>query len=153
MTGTAAPVTAAAPPAWATLLLRVRGLMLSGAFAAVVYGMLTNSSRSACPTQTGSVSTAQCVTYTLSPSWVVVAAMAIALLVGLGAASRRADARAAMRALDRTGTVIIAIALTSLVIAQVWFWALPVQQVLDHGGGLWFPFPFGAVMSDFTELG
>lgn len=153
MTGTAAPVRTAAPPAWATLLLRVRGLMLSGAFAALVYGMLTNASRSACPTQTGGISTAQCETYTLSPSWIVVAAMAIALLAGLGAASRRADAPAALRVLDRTGTVIVAVAFGSIVVAQVWFWMLPLQQVLDQGGGLWFPFPFGAVTSDFTGLG
>ncbi|WP_157432274.1 hypothetical protein [Agromyces italicus] len=153
MTDTAASVRTATPAAWVTLLLRVRGLMLSGAFAAIVYGMLTNANRTACPTPTGGLSTAQCETYTLGPSGIVVAAMAIALLAGLGAATRRTDAPAALRALDRTGIVIIAIALGSVVISLVWFWLLPVQQVLDHGGSLWFPFPFGSVTSDFDTAG
>ena len=143
----ATPRERTAPPAWANLLLRVRGLLLGGAFAAVVYGILTNAVRSACPTQTGDVSTEQCQTYTLGPSWMVVAAMAVAFLVGLGSAAKRADSAGALRTLDRTGTVIIAIALGSAVVSQVWFWMLPLQQVLDHGGSLWFPFPFGAVSS------
>ncbi|MFD5865639.1 hypothetical protein ACFWGP_11835 [Agromyces sp. NPDC127015] len=150
---TSPPARQSEPPRWAMLLLRVRGLLLSGAFAAIVYGALTHASRSACPTQTGDVSAAQCQTYTLGPSWIVVAAMAVAFFVGLGAAARRPDPLAALRSLDRTRVVIISIALGSIVISLVWFWMLPVQQVLDQGGSLWFPFPFGAVTSDFTTTG
>ncbi|HEY1105330.1 MAG TPA: hypothetical protein VGE78_04205 [Agromyces sp.] len=145
MTGTTAPPAATAAPPWTTPLLRTRGLLISGTLAAVVYGVLANAYRTACPTQSAGVTTAQCEQFVMTPSPIVFFAMVVALLVGVGRAARRSEPRAVLRTLDRTGSVIIAIALGSAAIAQVWFWLLPLQPWVDHGGSLWFPVPFGSV--------
>lgn len=135
----------AEPSPWAAPLLRVRGLLISGAIAAWVYSFMATGGRTVCPSDTSGASTTQCVQYTLGPSWLVVLAMVIVLLTGIGRAARQPDRAAVMRTLDRTGTIIIATALCSAVIALIWFWSMPAQQALDHGGMLLMPFPFGAV--------
>lgn len=141
----------------ASILLRVRGLIWSALGAGLLYGIVTNASRSACPggyAADGGYLDAdgqptdlvpQCISLTLQPSIFVSAAIVIVVLAALTRVLKRAGAEAdAFRIIDRAGIVLIAVATAAILISHVWFWLIPIGD-WNGSGMLWFPFPFGSV--------
>ena len=142
----------------ASILLRVRGLIWSALGAGLVYGFVTNASRSACPgggpsPNGGYLDTngqptdvaPQCISLTLQPSIILCAAIVIIVLAALTRVLKRANTEVeAFRIIDRAGIVIIAVVAVSIVISHVWFWLIPIADG-NGSGTLWFPFPFGSV--------
>ena len=141
----------------ASILLRVRGLIWSALGAGLLYGIVTNASRSACPggyAADGGYLDAdgrptdlvpQCISLTLQPSIFVSAAIVVVVLAALTRVLKRAGGEAdAFRIIDRARIVLIALATGSILISHVWFWLIPIAG-WDGSGMLWFPFPFGSV--------
>ena len=141
----------------ASILLRVRGLIWSALGAGLLYGIVTNASRSACPggrSPSGGYLDAngqptdlapECVSLTLQPSLFVAAAVVVVVLAALTRVLRRANTEAeALRIIDHAGIAIIALVSASIVIAHVWFWLIPIAD-WNGSGTLWVPFPFGSV--------
>jgi len=89
----------------------------------------------------------QCIQLTLQPSPVVYLAIALTVVIALGRAARAVDVGAAVRTLNRAGIVAVGITVVSMVIAFLWFQAIPTPA--EHGSIL-FPFPFGGGTMTFT---
>ncbi|PJJ72065.1 hypothetical protein CLV46_1627 [Diaminobutyricimonas aerilata] len=90
-----------------------------------------------------------CHSLTLSPTIFVVAAFAIAVVWSISTALRRAATEAeAIRYLDRAAAFVGITAGVSVIVAHVWFWTVPIEQI--GVGTVYFPFPFasGNVESD-----
>lgn len=87
----------------------------------------------------------QCVSLSLHPSPVVMLVLAAIVLWALRRVVRRAtDEASAIHILDRAALVAVVVAGASVVIAQVWFAAIPVYGIDGSGTYIW-PFPFGSV--------
>ncbi|TFV84409.1 hypothetical protein E4V99_04935 [Microbacterium sp. dk485] len=57
---------------------------------------------------------------------------------------RAADEPSALRILNRAAVAIPALAVTAIVVANVWFSVIPLFGIDDSGTYIW-PFPFGSV--------
>jgi hypothetical protein len=148
----------------ASILRRTRSLLYSALGAAFAYSVLSVASKGGCP---GGISadggfldaegrpteTAQnCINVTLQPSAIVYVAIAVIVLVAITRVLRRADSAAtAFRMLDRAAILLIAVTAIWLVITQVSFWMIPLDQ---WDGGEFFPIPFtfGNVEVDITPM-
>lgn len=147
------------------LVRRTRRVLVTALGAALVYGLFTNAGASYCgggttgdggfldsdgrPTDIAPT----CTSLTLSPNVLVFIAMAIVVFVGMGRVIKHAsDEAAALRTLDRTAMVVVFVALASLIVSQVWFALLPLEEFVEHGGSLWYPFPFGAVTIETSPM-
>ena len=149
------PAEALATLPGATVLRRVRRLLVWTLGAGWVYWTFTGGSMSRCAgglADGGYVDAAgntasdvpMCHSLTLSPSGVVIAAFAVAVLWSISTALRRAATEAdAIRYLDRAAAFVGIAAGVSIVVAHVWFWALPIERIgVDT---VYFPFPFASV--------
>jgi hypothetical protein len=146
----------------AAVIARVRRMVIGGAVLAFAYSSFAVASRGRCvggvsgsggfvdgdgmPTDTAPT----CLTLTLGPSPVVLVAMLALFVWSLGAVLHADSPDAAIRTLDRTAAVIVAVVVGSAVIAAVWFFALPLSSW--QGGDVAFvlPFPFGSVETEIT---
>ncbi|WP_309069369.1 hypothetical protein [Microbacterium sp.] len=111
----------------------------------VLYSLFTVSSRGRCYAPEGELSATgeTCETWTLGPSPFVGLAIAglVIWTVGWIARGTQNDAQAD-RLLESARGRVVVMALGSLLIAQIWFWAMPAPGATDT---VFFPFPFGAV--------
>ena len=132
------------------VLLEVRRLVLTALVTWILYSLLMRGSKDGCAdasldsTDASVVSIGwACPQWTLAPSPFVGLAVACLMLWALGRIARGAyTEQQASVLLHRAGRWVIAIPAVSLLIAQVWFWALPMPGETDV---VFFPFPFGTV--------
>ncbi|MEV8212861.1 hypothetical protein [Leifsonia sp. NPDC077715] len=148
-----APAGEAARPALVDrpILRRARALVLWALGAAIVYSALV-ASKGSCPggfAMDGGFLDAngdptdvqpQCIQLMLQPSPVVYLAIALTVVIALGRAARAVDVDAALRTLNRAVIIVVAIAVVSMVVAILWFQAIPSPA---ERGTILFPFPFG----------
>lgn len=137
------------------ILIRLRGVLLTAAAAALVYSALGGGSRSECSgggmDSDGNTPPESCVSLTMHPSWVVYAALGVILFVAIGRIARRADTLpAALRILDQAAILMIGLVLVSVAIGLVWLFAVPLDVVRGTGTVI-FPFPFNAPDVTFTH--
>ena len=133
------------------ILHRARALVLWALGAAILYASLV-ASKGSCPggfAMDGGFLDAdgdptnvqpQCIQLTLQPSPVVYLAIALTVVLALGRAARSVDVESALRTLNRASVVAVGIAVVSMIVAILWFQAMPTPA--EHGTIL-FPFPFG----------
>lgn len=141
------------------LLRRARALVLWAIASAILYSTLA-ASRGSCPGGFSSdgyvdahgdptTTAPQCVQLVLQPGPLVYIAIALTVVVALSVAAGAADLRVALRTLNRGVIVVVAIAVLSMVVATVWFFALPMPGPDD---GVFLPFPFGGGTMTVTPL-
>jgi hypothetical protein len=147
----AGPAAGSPPAADRPILRRARALVLWALGASLLYATLAASTAS-CPggfTADGGFLDAngdptsvqpQCVQLTLQPGPAVYVAIALTVVIALGRAARAVDVQTALRTLDRASILVVAIAVVSMIVAVLWFQAIPVPP---DGGTVLFPFPFG----------
>lgn len=143
----------------------IRLLVVWAIVAVALYSLFAHSSRGGCFggidgrggwIDTNGEPTAnepQCYMLQLGPSPLVLIALAGTVVWALTRVLRRAQSEPdALRILSRAGLVLVAIALGSLAIAQIWFFLLPVEQFADGTGTLIYPFPFASVEFELEPL-
>lgn len=150
----------------AAVLLRVRRLVLVAVVGALVSSSFMVATKMRCP---GGVDASggfidangdptdiapTCTTLSLRPSIVLYLGMALLVVWVLGRVARRTgDEASAIRLIDRTTIAIGAIALASIVIAQVWFALIPIDGIDGSGTYLWpFPFASGEIVVEPMEI-
>lgn len=150
----ATPTSLSAPPLsalpGASVIARIRRLLIVTGLVAVGYAAFTTSSRGTCvgapATQQGE-QVGSCIALTLGPSPLMLIAFVVVVIMALGRVLRHALTEAdAIRILDRTALTVGIVAVASVVIANVWFQLIPIETYDPIGGyRFFFPFPFGSV--------
>jgi hypothetical protein len=119
----------------------IRSLLITVVVAAVVSGVLLTTNRYQCYTETD-----LCVDLRMSASPVLYLGFAVIVFFALDRIiNRNLDPFEAARVLDRARTVVMIVALGAIVIAQVWFWAIPVGDFGARGINVISPFLFGVI--------
>ncbi|GAA1504273.1 hypothetical protein BJ978_000359 [Agromyces terreus] len=124
----------------AAVIRRIRRLLIWAGVTALVYGTLVTASKGGCPggaTGDGGYLDAngdptevvpQCVQLTLKPSGLVFVFIAVAVLVAISRVLRAGDQASAIRVLDRTAIVIVAVVAAWSVVTLVSFLSIPLDQ-------------------------
>ncbi|WP_193509645.1 hypothetical protein [Cryobacterium sp. BB736] len=148
----------------ADLLALVRRLIVAAMIAAVVYSALMSGSKGGCPGivpvsggRTGSFESTvdvvrSCVNLSLRPSPLVYIALALIVVWAIGAVLRKAhDEQEATRILERAVVIVNVVALGSVLISQVWFWLIPLDNWVG-GRTFFYPFPFGVIDLEISPM-
>lgn len=125
----------------AMIVRRIRRLVLVALVGLVVYSALVTASRGMCTDDV----LPSCVQVDMRASPVMVVAVVATLLWALTRVLRRADDEAAaLRILDRTAVVMVALLALAVVASQLWLRLVPLENWSGTG---WFglPFPFSTV--------
>ncbi|QDE36009.1 hypothetical protein FIV50_15160 [Microbacterium foliorum] len=151
-----APLQASSLPG-VEIIARVRRLLVVALAAAAGYSIFMTSNKGHCPggvaadgsfvgASGNATDTAPtCVTLSLQPSALVFVAIAVIAFAAITLVLRRAaDIPSALRYLDRAAAAIAILAVTSVVISQIWFVMIPITD-WDGTGTFFYPFPFGSV--------
>ena len=146
------PATSLSTLPGATVIRRIRGMLLSAMGTALVYGLVGTASKGACfdSVSEKAAGESSCVNLTLHPSPIVYTAIAVAVIVAITLVLRPGRSEAsALKVMDRTVTVIIVGTLAWAALTMVSFFAIPMEPPgLD--GTFTIPFTFGNVDVDFT---
>ncbi|NNC12375.1 hypothetical protein HII28_10860 [Planctomonas sp. JC2975] len=147
------PITARTPKAPAvgselpsrSVLIGARRLLIVCLFSALGYSALTTASRGGVTDSEGSASPATVVNLSLHPNPFFYAVIAAAFFFAVHRVlTRAADEEAASRMFRRASLVVVLMAIGAIVIADTWFFALPLEGWPNPG--TWIsPFPFGTV--------
>jgi hypothetical protein len=134
-------------PAGATVIRRIRRVLIFSVVAAFIYPLFMGSSRCYCSyvlTQ-GAAEATRCVDFALKPSPFLYAGVALLVLIGIGRVADAVDQRAALRTLDRTMIGVGVLVVGAIVISQLWFRLMPVEDFVAGSGSIFSPFPFGLI--------
>jgi hypothetical protein len=149
----------------ATMLKRVRRLIILTVVCALVYSISTTASSGICPggfDGNGGFIDANgdptdiapnCLTLSLHPNplWFVVFALVVtgALSSALKKSKTEADA---LRYIDSAAAVIVVLTVLCIVVSHVWFWNLPVDEWDGLHTNFVYPYPFGLVDMEISPL-
>lgn len=133
---------------------RIRRLLVIVFLAAVAYGILTTASRGFCADDAKGIDPATgCVQLTLSPSPIIFAGLLAVVIIALSrAAAPGIDLHAALPIFDRAAVIGALTAALAAVVAQIWFWSVPITEF--HSGGFSYisPFLIGIINLELTPL-
>jgi hypothetical protein len=133
----------------ASVVRGIRSLLVTVVVAAVVCSLLLTTNRFQCYTETDLG-----VELKMSASPVLYLGFAVIVFVALDRIIRRnLDPFEASRVLDRARMVVMFVAVGAIVIAQVWFWAIPVGDFGARGVNVISPFLFGIINVTTTPAG
>ena len=136
----------------ATIIRRIRGMLLSAISTALVYSLIGNANKGACFDTVSEKAAVEstCVNIVLQPSPFVFLAIAVAVIVAITLVLRPGRSEAsALKIMDRTVIIIISGTLAWAAVTVVSFIAIPMEPPgLD--GTFTIPFTFGNVDVDFT---
>lgn len=147
-----------------TVIARIRRVLIVAASAAVLFPAFMSSSKGYCPggfdenggfiDATGkSVEEApQCVQLTLAPGPLVFVGIALIVLIAIGRVMKATDEHAALRTLDRSAIAVAALVVVAIVVSQVWFQMVPLDDFNDGSWSLFSPFPFGNINVEITPM-
>jgi hypothetical protein len=151
-------------PGWA-VLKRVRRLIILTLVCACVYSAGTMASSGFCPggfDGSGGFLDANgdptdvapsCLTLSLQPNplWFIVFALVVIGALSSVLKKSKTDADA-LRYIDSAAAVIVALTVVCIVVSQVWFWNLPVDEWDGVHTNFVYPFPFGLVEMNISPL-
>ena len=124
----------------------IRSLLVTAVLASLICSWLIVASKGGCVTETGT-----CYDMQLRVSPLLFIGFAVIVFLALGRiVNRNLDPFAAARVLDRAGLVVKIVALVAIVVAQVWFFAIPTDGFGQSGWVVISPFPFGSVDVEFS---
>jgi hypothetical protein len=150
----------------ATVLKRVRRLLRRTLGWALVYSILATGSRSTCPggfDSNGGYLDANgdptevapnCITLTLQPSPLILIVLALVVIGALSSALKKSKTEAeALRYLNSAAVVVGVLVGVCIVVNQVWFSNLPVDEWDGLHTNFVYPFPFGYVEMEISQMG
>lgn len=146
------PAGVASPLPGATIIGRIRGMLLSALGAALGYSILGTASKRGCFDAVSEEAAADsaCVNLTLHPSPIVFIAIAVTVIVAITLVLRPGRSEAsALRIIDRAVDIIIAGTLAWAALTMVSFFAIPLEPP-GPGEPFTIPFTFGNVDIDIT---
>lgn len=158
------PNTAIAALAGATVIGRIRRLLIVAMVAGLLFPAFTRGSRGFCfggtDAEGGFVDSSgqavdeapRCVTLNLGPHPLLFVGIAVIVLLALGRVMRAADEAAALRTLDRAAILVVAAVLLAAVISQVWFRMVPMETFDSDSWSLFSPFPFAIIDVDIEPI-
>jgi len=119
----------------------IRSLLVTAVLASLICSWLIVASKGGCASETG-----VCYDLQLRVSPVLFIGFAVVVFVALGRIiNRDLDPFEAARVLERAGLVVKIVALVAIVVAQVWFWAIPTDDFGRNGVLIVSPFLFGVI--------
>lgn len=146
----------------APIIARVRRLAIVAATSALAYSIFTTAGKSYCAggiDADGSFTDAagratedppSCMNLVLAPSGLIYFAIVMIVIGALTRALRASDHAEAIRLIDRAAATIWVVAAASVIVSQVWFALIPLDDYRE--GVLVYPFPFGSVELTITPL-
>ncbi|MET2011664.1 hypothetical protein ABXJ56_08955 [Microbacterium chocolatum] len=142
--------------AGARVIAQIRALLVTVILTGIAYSVLSSATRGGCSGGRDSSGrmvdgnglvtdvVPECVQMTVGPSPLMFAFFGGAVLWAIGRVLRRAQSEGdAIRTLRRTARVVMIVAIVGAVVAQLWFWLMPLWG-LDGQGTYVFPFPFAS---------
>lgn len=148
----------------ATVIGRIRRLLIVALVAGVLFPAFTRGSRGGCP---GGVSSdggfvdatgqavdeaPRCVNLELGPNPLVFVGIALIVLLAIGRVMRAADEAAAVRILDRAAILVVVLVLVAAVVSQVWFRLVSLETFDSDSWSLVSPFPFAIIDVEITRM-
>jgi len=135
-----------APNNGVSLVRGIRRLLITVGLASLISSWLITASQGRCYPETGA-----CVDMQLSASPLLFVGFGIIVFVALGRIiDRNLDPFEASRVLARAGFVVKVTAAVAIVVAQVWFALVPMEDFALRGGAIISPFPFGSIDVEFS---
>ena len=140
-TSAALIVDSAAASNGVSIVRSIRRLLVTAVLASLVCSWLIVASKGGCAAET-----AVCYDLRLRVSPLLFVGFAVVVFLALGRIiNRNLDPFAATRVLDRAGLVVKIVALVAIVVAHVWFWAIPTDDFGRNGVFIISPFLFGVI--------
>ncbi|WP_345801806.1 hypothetical protein AAIB33_01495 [Microbacterium sp. AZCO] len=148
----------------APIITRIGRLASTAVIAGTAYAMFTQATKGYCAGGTdgtgGYVDASgaatdiapQCYELTMHASPLNLIAIALIVVLAIGRVLKAETVAGALRTLDRARYLIIAIAGVSLVVAQVWFWLIPLDSVESGSYTVFYPAPFAMVNLETTPM-
>jgi hypothetical protein len=158
------PKTAFAVLPGATVIGRIRRVLIVALVAGLMFPLFTHGSKGRCPggvssdggfvDATGQPTTEapRCVTLELGPNPLVFVGIALIVLLALGRIMRAADEPAALRTLDRAAILVVVLVLVAAVISQVWFRLVSLETFDSDSWSVFSPFPFAIIDVEITRM-
>jgi hypothetical protein len=127
----------------------IRRLLVTAVLGSLICSWLIVASKGGCYESGG------CIDLRLSVSPLLFIGFAVIVFLALGRIiNRNLDPFAATRVLDRAGLVVKIVAIVAIVVAQVWFALVPMEDFATRGGSIISPFPFGIIeVTTSTDAG
>lgn len=158
------PLPQASPPSvvsgglpGAMVIAMIRRLLIASLVAAFVYPVFMTSSRGYCAggfdgdggfidSSGRAVDQApRCVQLALGPSPLVYVAIALVVVLALGRVTKASDELTALRTLNRAAIAVLALVPVAIIVSQVWFFLVPLDEFAAGSGSIISPFPFGLI--------
>lgn len=148
----------------ATVIRRIRRVLVVSVLAALVFPAFMGGSRGRCfggiDGEGGFVDSSgqavdeapRCVQLALGPNPLLFVGIALIVLLAIGRVIRAADEPAALRTLDRAAILVVVLVLAAAVISQVWFRMVPMEAFNSESWSLFSPFPFGIIDVEITRM-
>ncbi|WP_240642384.1 hypothetical protein [Microbacterium sulfonylureivorans] len=93
-----------------------------------------------------------CIQLSLGPSPLVYFGIALIVLFAIDRVLKAADEPAALRILDRAAAGVVVLVLGAVVISQVWFHLIPIDEFMSGSFSFLSPFPFGFIESSTSPV-
>lgn len=88
-----------------------------------------------------------CIQLTLGPSPLIYVAISLIVLMALGRVIRADREATALQILDRAVIGIVVLVVVAILVSQVWFRLIPIQDFMSGSFSFFSPFPFGTIES------
>ncbi|MBN6191203.1 hypothetical protein JQN58_30515 [Aneurinibacillus sp. BA2021] len=156
--------TAASALPGAVVIAGIRRTLIWMVVAGVVYSAFMTGSKSYCPggydgsggfvdSEGRSVDQAPvCVSMALQSNVLVYVALAAIFLIALGRVTKAADERAALRTLERAMYGAGVLVVIAVVVSQVWFQSIDLEQFTSGSWSVVSPFPLGIIDVSTTPM-
>jgi hypothetical protein len=145
------------------VMQRMRKLLILALVSSLVYSMFVGASWGRCPGGSdgsggfvdGSGNPTDvapsCISLSLGPNPLIYVVIALIVIGALTSALKKARTEAdALRYLDSAAAVISVLIVVCIVVSQIWFWNLPVDEWDGGPANFIYPFPFGSVTTVIT---
>lgn len=153
--------TVTAPLAGLALVAKIRGLLIVSVIAGLVSPMFMAATTSYCPGgidgSGGFIDAAgqsvdeapRCIDMALKPSPLLYVAIGLIVLIAINRVMKAADEASALRTLGRASMTVGVLVVVAIMISQVWFQTIPIEQFSTGSWSVLSPFPFGLI--DVTD--
>jgi hypothetical protein len=88
----------------------------------------------------------------MGPSPLVFLAIALILLFALGRVMKASDESVGLRILDRSASGVVLLVIVAIVVSQVWFRMIPLEDFVAGTAPVFSPFPFGFIEVTNTPM-
>lgn len=148
----------------ATVIGVIRRLVIVSVIAAFVYPVFMTASRGYCAGgfdgQGGFIDASgravddapRCIQLALGPSPLLYVGIALLVVLAIGRAMKAPDELTARRSLNRSAFAVVGIVVFAIVVSQVWFRLVSIEEFTSGSWSIFSPFPFGAIDVEIAPM-